>query len=386
MIEANLTTFYRLFGLVSLLGMLTVGTVTLGLSVLFRLRDWYTERVLSSVRPAIVSRIQADDPEWDTWVAGLSAVERRILRGEVYRQLRQASGTYVEELTELAVVLGMDEQARGRLVDSNSRSKMRGLARLSVIKTGVDPEWLADAATTTRERAIVGRVLASDPDFVGPASVATHLVEPGETLPSDAVYVLYQVMQRTPQAVCIVTDEWRSWDDMLVTQVLSVVRHTHDGSDTLTAWVCACLDADTATVRMAAVNALEPVIERTGRVPDDVDVDEVLSDDSVRVRAAAFEQFAAAEDPETTAQLVDAALVEPSNIGRLVAAINLEATLRERPLPPDSPLTDSLDWAASSDNTWSMDWQTPWELDWDHQPVPARESADPEPPRREVEA
>lgn len=372
MIEASLATFYRLFGYASLVGLFLVGTATLTASVLLRAWDRHTSRVLSTVRPEIVSRINADEPEWEAWVAGLSRLDRRIVRTEVYRQLRTVSGDYARELADLAVALGIDDQARGQLVASDSRDKLRGLARLAVLDTSVDPEWLADAAATPRERATVGRVLASNPEFVGPASVATYLLEPGETLPSDAVYSLYRVMSRRATAIRLVTDEWRSWDDTLVAQVLSVLRHTHDGSDALTAWICTCLEADAATVRMAAVNALEPVIDGTGQVPDAVDVDSVMRDDSVRVRAAAFEQFAGTSE-ETTARLVEAALVEPSNVACLVAALNLEAELRDRTIPAEGPLANCLDWAASTDNSWSMDWQTPWQLDWERQPVPTRE-------------
>jgi hypothetical protein len=53
-----------------------VGVGTLTLSILLAAFDRRREAARQTVRPAILSRLHEPDPEWATWYAGLSRIER----------------------------------------------------------------------------------------------------------------------------------------------------------------------------------------------------------------------------------------------------------------------------------------------------------------------
>ncbi|WEL22456.1 hypothetical protein [Halorhabdus sp. BNX81] len=365
MIEGAVADAYRLFAVLSAAGLVTTGTLLVAISVIRHYRDRYVESVIGDLRPEIVARATSDDPEWVPWITELSFVERYVLRRETRKQLESVSGAYRENISTLAVALDIDTRARRQLASDNETHRHRGLVTLLLLDARLDVDRAIATAETQYERAIIARHMQDSGDQ---SRAVELLVEPGEPLPGFALYTLYHIVRQNPATLIRETPAWKSWDTTLVVQLLSILRRVEwVETPEVTSWLRVCLSADSPAIRAGAVNALEPYISATGSVPPRLDIDSVLLDPSIRVRAAAFRQLSDVDDLRTQELIRSIADREPSKIGRHVVATELDRNHPETDIQPPR---------------WSINWRAPWDLEWENQPLLAPEEGEAE--RREV--
>ncbi|OYR82829.1 hypothetical protein DJ84_09495, partial [Halorubrum ezzemoulense] len=115
----------------------------------------------AALRGELLDRLYGrDEPAWNEWVAGLSAVERDELESVLDAYLRQLEGRDAAELAELGTALGIPERARGEIADGDYWDRSHALVWLALLRDAPDRDLLrAHCTETARERAAAARVL-----------------------------------------------------------------------------------------------------------------------------------------------------------------------------------------------------------------------------------
>jgi hypothetical protein len=92
------------------------------------------------VRGGLLERLRQPSPNWDGWVGGLDAEQRRVLRDLLAAYLRRLRGEDARKLRALAAALGLDERARSMVDSDDQYERLRGLTWLARLDLEVDPD------------------------------------------------------------------------------------------------------------------------------------------------------------------------------------------------------------------------------------------------------
>ena len=109
----------------------------------------------AALRSGLLDRLyEGDDPAWDEWVSGLSALERDELESLLDVYLRQLDGVDADELAALGTALGIDERARPEIAEGDYWDRIHALVWLALLRDPPDRDLLRERCTDTpRERA-----------------------------------------------------------------------------------------------------------------------------------------------------------------------------------------------------------------------------------------
>ncbi|MWG36390.1 HEAT repeat domain-containing protein [Halomarina oriensis] len=210
-------------------------------------------------RSELLTRLYGPDPDWTSWVDGLDAADRTVVRSLVYTQLRWVRGTERERLRDLASVLGLDARAERLFASERRYERLQGLTWLALLGRPVDAETVLDRCRDHPDTRAAGARLLADTDHSEARPVGTELLlAPGRPLSVLGVDTLYQLYKHdAAELVAWATRERERWDESLFIQVLDVFGECSTvGPGVSLEWVLAGLDAASPRVRAAALEAL----------------------------------------------------------------------------------------------------------------------------------
>ncbi|ELZ36198.1 hypothetical protein C471_15362 [Halorubrum saccharovorum DSM 1137] len=309
-----------------------------------------------TLRSELLDRLYGrDDPAWDEWVAGLSALERDELESLLDVYLRELEGGDADLLAELGTALGIDERARREIADGGYWDRLHALVWLALLRDAPDRDLLETRCTdTSRERAAAARVLyAAGTDDCATAGVDLLLRDDPRSFSVFGVDTLYRVAERDPTPFFErVAADFDEWEPSLQRQALLVVRHLTTvvgGADR--SWIVGALSSPDPSVRSAAWRALGAYGWDRG-LRDGVDLSAIGEDPVPSVRANAYRALGAWGDGEATAAIESAATTDPDARAQVAAAETLVAN-RGTDDPPSRRVPGS-EWVAGPEGVASV--------------------------------
>lgn len=316
------------------LGSLLVAAVlvTVGYSLLAAGRRRRRESMRADLRSGLLDRLYGpDDPDWESWVAGLSAASRDELESLLDVYLRQLDGSDAARLAELGVALGIPERSRREIAEGDYWERLHALTWLALLRDPPDRGLLeAHCTATPRERAAAVRVLymGETPDLAT-TGVDLLLEENPNAFSVFGIDTLYRVGEADPSPLLSrAAAEFDEWEPALQQQVLSVTGHLHTVvGDADLSWVVGALSSPEERVRVAAWRALG-AYGWNGPLRSRIDTTAIAADPSPVVRASAYRLLGAWGDPDALAALRTVAATESDGRTRVAAT---EALLASRP-------------------------------------------------------
>jgi len=287
--------------------------LTLGLSVYRSVKRTRRDRVESSLRTELLDRLFAEQPDWETWTAELSAVERDVVESLLDEHLRELDGSEAETLRELGDALEIPERAGRRLEARNEYDRLHALTWLTLLSR---PEPYLESSfepRTPRERASVVTLLEQT-DRLPDASTGTEILLDG----IDGQFTvfgqdtLYRVARQDPAPLLRAANEaYETWPEPLLGQVLAVCAQLETSvRESDLAWLIAVLEGGTEATRAAAAEALASFGWR-GSLRERALLERAVNDPSPRVRKAVYQMLASWGDTAALAVLRRALADEP---------------------------------------------------------------------------
>jgi hypothetical protein len=302
-----------------------IGLVTLVIST-YR---YHNEKRRRERRPAMAnelfSRLNDDDPDWETWVTELSSVERDAARSATERLLRQLRGAERRELGRLAAALGVDRERIGRDVESgNLYRTLRALTWLALVEYPSVVDRAIKHCTEDRAvRTALARVLYENNDPRANREGIDLLLDEGDgPLSVFGLDTLYRIVRQDPTHLLSLAEErHREWDDRMLLQVLLVIRHGRSGVRPASIeWVTDCVNRDpevlAETLLLLAEYGWSPQIREA------IDLTEFANHSDPEVRRAAY---IALGEWDEVGRIVDLLYEETDDLARLVGIRVLEA-------------------------------------------------------------
>lgn len=335
--------------LVSLLIATTLLTVgySVGKSIQRRRRD----SVREELRADILDRLYGpDDPGWESWVGGLSTLERSVVEALLDEYLRELRGSDIEPLFGLGDALGIPERSRRRLESGGYYERLHALTWLALLQ---DPPAVSElerhCSGTPRERAAAVRVLYAS-NHIDLASDGTRLLL-GNTTSGFSVFgidTLYRVAESNPMPVFErAASDWDAWDPALLQQVLLVTRHVNTvvgGADL--SWVVDAQSSPDERTRIEATRTMGGYGWRRS-LREQVRIDALTTDASPNVRTSAYRMLGEWGNEEAIETLLDAAARETDDRARVAAAEAIVPYLERYPVTLPPSLVDAWFWAAA---------------------------------------
>lgn len=290
----------------------------------------------AALRSELLERLYGrDDPAWNEWVAGLSALERDELESLLDVYLRELDGGDAVTLAELGTALGINERARREIAHGDYWDRIHALVWLALLRDPPDRDLLERHCTDTpRERAAAARVVyAAETDDCPTTGVDLLLRDDPSSFSVFGVDTLYRVAERDPRPFFErAAADFDEWDPPLQRQALLVVRHlTTVVGDADRSWLVGALSNPDPSVRSAAWRALG-AYGWDRRLRGAVDLAAIPDDTDPSVRANAYRALGVWGDGEAIAAIESTARAEPDPRTRVAAAETLVAN-RE----PDAP-------------------------------------------------
>ena len=184
----------------------------------------------AALRSGLLDRLyRGDDPAWDEWVSGLSALERDELESLLDVYLRQLDGGDADELAALGTALGIDERARREIAEGDYWDRIHALVWLALLRDPPDRDLLRERCTDTpRERAAAARVLyAAGTDDCATTGVDLLLGDEPSAFSVFGVDTLYRVAERDPAPFFErAAADFEAWEPKLQRQALLVVARS----------------------------------------------------------------------------------------------------------------------------------------------------------------
>ena len=296
--------------------------LTTGLSVFRSVQDTRRGRVRDDLQGRLLDGVFSEDPGWESWVRGLSGVERDVVEDLLDEYLRELDGENVARLQELGVALGIPERSRRHLEARGEYKRLYALTWLALL--GRPEEYHAADFTpeTPRERASVARLRHETDDLDSPAEgVAIMLNGTTSQFSIFGQDTLYRIATDDPGALFrVATEQYREWSQPLLVQVLVVCQHL--GTTVTTedlSWFVGVLEHDVPAVRAAATRALGNVGWRQD-IRSDLFLNRLVRDPSSEVRSATYGLLARWGDQQALETLADALVEEDHPRARLVGA------------------------------------------------------------------
>ncbi|EMA63047.1 HEAT repeat domain-containing protein [Halorubrum lipolyticum] len=311
--------------------------VTVGYSVRAARRRRRRVPARAGLRSELLDRLYGrDEPAWDEWVAGLSALERDELESLLDVYLRELEGRDAAELAGLGTALGIDERARREIAEGDYWDRIHALVWLALLRDPPDRGLLEARCTDTpRERAAAARVLhAAATDDCATTGVDLLLRDNPSAFSVFGVDTLYRVAERDPTPFFErAAADFNDWEPALQRQALLVVRHlTTVVGDADLSWVVGALSSPDPRVRSAAWRALG-AYGWNRRLRGVVDPEAIPDDPDPTVRASAYRALGVWGDADAIGAIEAAATAEPDARARIAAA---ETLVSHR--GPDAPV------------------------------------------------
>ncbi|MFQ3293617.1 MAG: hypothetical protein ACI8VE_000680 [Natrialbaceae archaeon] len=315
-------------GVVVLSLLVAVALVTLGRSIAGARRDARRDVRRPDLQTAIVERMGAADPEWQAWVAGLDRTERSVAKEILRAYFDLVDGEARESLRGLGRALGIDRTARWNLRTGNRFERLEALSWIALLDVDISIETLRSTCLETPEtRAGAARVLYEQ-DRADAARVGTaFLLEDPDPLSVFGVDTLYQLNKSDPSPLLDRAKEaYGIWSESLLIQVLQVIGKTSPTTaDNPLGWIGFLFVSDSLRVRRAAAEAIVGYGWHSD-IRAVVDVDQIRTDESSRVRRAVYRTLAAWDDAPSSDALVDAVRTESDPRSAVVAVEALDRT------------------------------------------------------------
>lgn len=349
-----------------------IAVVTLGVGlVTVATAGWYhrqrrrREAARDRMKGQFLERLFDPDPDWEGWVDGLSAAERRAVRTLLEEYLRQLRGSEHERLCELGRALGIQAAARRNL--ATPRKRFRALTWLALLEAEVPVERLSEyCLDTPRHRAGAARVLYENghPD-AGQTGTDLLVGDGDQPLSAFGLDTLYRLNEgdATP-LLSLFPAAAEDWETPLLVQALFTLRYASVGDPDRLEWLLDLLTHESPRVRTAAI----AVVERhgwRGQFRQRVDVDRLVTDPDPSVRTDAYLLLASWGDDRSADRLracLDGAF--DTQLLALVRALSVhpraglpEPTERTRPVVDwvraDAAVTGERDRVWGGDSAWA---------------------------------
>ncbi|ELY93840.1 hypothetical protein C483_04154 [Natrialba hulunbeirensis JCM 10989] len=324
-----------------------VGIFTLSLSVFLFWLDRRRTAARTEIAPAILARLDRDDPEWNDWYQDLSLIERYVAREVVASYLRRVRGRERAQLVQFAEDVGLIDHARSLLGNPLLFNRLRGLVWLTILECPVSVERLRVTSTSHPEtRAAAARLLAvSDVPEASQNGTALLCWSGEDRLSTFGLDTLYQLnsTDATPLLTLTATDGvW--WDEGLLVQALTTLGYCQSTQELAQfEWLLGLLEHDSPRVRAATLIALGQHGWRW-RLRDRIDVEQALTDPEPQVRTAAYDLLSRWGDSESLDWLQYGVASDPDERSRLAAARLLDRSGTPLPAATDDNVVRTIDW------------------------------------------
>lgn len=187
-------------GVLVFASLIGLGLVTVVLSVRVERENDREEAVRPAIRAGLFDRLQRDEPDWESWIDDLTAVERKVLRELLNSHLRLVDGSDRKRLQPLGTALGVDRWALRTLETDDRYAKLTALSWLARIDHSHDPELIRQAcATDAALRAAGARVMLEQryPD-APERGMRLLLDDPTDPLSAFGLDTLYELARSRP--------------------------------------------------------------------------------------------------------------------------------------------------------------------------------------------
>ncbi|WP_136689335.1 HEAT repeat domain-containing protein [Halorhabdus amylolytica] len=345
--SVSLTVVLIVAALVIGLALAVMFWLTVGLSIYRSIEDTRRARVRDELQEQLLEGTFDPDFDWETWVAGLSGVERDVVESLLDEYLRELDGQNVERLRELGDALGIADRSKRRLERGGEYERLYALTWLTLLERPENLHAAEFSPRTQRERAAVARLRYESNDFENPREGISLLLEGARS--QFTVFgqdTLYRIGTEDPEALLDVAERnYATWPEPLLVQVLVVCRHLAAGVTTEDlSWLTAALEADNEAVREAAALALGNVGWRKD-VRSDLFLDRLVADPSPRVRGAIYRMLARWSDQQALDTLLRALENEFDPRTRLLGTEALGSQRDQLPEERATALGDAWTWS-----------------------------------------
>lgn len=314
---------------------LVVGTTTVGLSYYKQRAETHRQHARQRVRAQLFDNQRAENPNWGTWITGLSGLERRELEDLLEQYLRMLDGSERQLYHDLALAVGMGDRAAAQLDRSATVPRLRALARLSLLSYPLDRQRLFETCLDTRRtREAAARLVAERPaEFDNPGTVGTVLLlwEADRSLTPYGQETLYDLTNGRPAPLLIRAQrDVTEWSPELLGAVCSVLEHSHpSGTDHQFEWVFPLFEADNPRVRAAAIK----VFKRHGwrhQLRSRIPFRQLVTDEAPYVRRTTYQVLTYWGD-ERARQLLEWAVIDEDDPRCQLTAVRALAVLDANP-------------------------------------------------------
>lgn len=326
---------------------LPIGLITVGISVRRYRRDERTSELQPVITAELFDRLGEDDPDWETWVAGLSVAERVAARSVAERLLRQLRGAERRELGRLAFALGIDrDRLRQDIESGDLYPTLRALTWLALVEYPSVVDAAIDHCTWDRTvRSALARVLYENDDPRASRTGVDLLLGGGtEPLSVFGLDTLYRIARRDPSHLLErADDDHGTWSDPVLVQVLVAVRHGGSAiGPTSIAWVLDCLYRDPEVQAEALLLLGE--YGWSPRIREAVDLGAFCTHPEPTVRQAAYVALGewGGDELESAAESIRD---EPDDLARLVGIRVLRANGLDAIDEPSETFARTRQWA-----------------------------------------
>lgn len=321
--------------------------LTISLSVYRSVKRTRRDRVEPELRTELLSRLFAENPDWEAWTGELSAVERDVVESLLDEHLRELDGSEAEMLRRLGDALGIPERAGRRLEAGSEYDRLHALTWLTLLRR---PEPYLESSfepRTPRERASVVTLLEKTDRLPDEATgIAILLDGIDEQFTVFGQDTLYRVARRNPAPLLRTASEaYETWPEPLLGQVLAVCAQLETSvRESELAWIVAVLETGTEATRAAAADALASFGWRAS-LREQAFLERAVNDPSPRVRKAVYEMLASWGDTAAL-HVLRRALADETDPGALTAGMTALARRQDRfETDPGVMLGAAWDWS-----------------------------------------
>lgn len=268
--------------------------LTIGFSVYRSVKKTRRDSVHPDLRTELLDRLFAEDPEWEQWITGLTAVEREVVESLLDEHLRELDGTEAETLRHLGDALGIPERAGRHLEAGGEYARLQALTWLTLLRRPAPYTDSSFEPQTPRERASVVTLLEKTDQLPDEETGISVLLDGAdEQFTVFGQDTLYRVARRNPEPLLKKASEaYNEWPEPLLGQVLAVCSELETSvSEGELAWLVAVLETGNEATRAAAADALGSFGWRVS-LREQAFLERAVRDPSPWVRRAVYEMLA----------------------------------------------------------------------------------------------
>lgn len=332
-LEPTIVLIYAGGAIVTLFLLLSMAAIAT--SVRERRRDRKRVAARERVRSSLFGRAAQDEPDWESWIADLSATERTQVADIIEHYLRTLRGSGQESFLAVARAMDMGAAADEHLDDSSILNRLRALARLTVLDYPIDEQrLLATSLEHRRTREAAARLLYERrEEFANPEALGTALLlwDGQQSMGIRGLETLHDLNSTDPFALFSQgfwgVHRWRPTVLVQVCTVLQACRIRRVGP--IHEWVFTLFDHWNPRLRAAAIRAVKSAGHRDD-VRSRIPFTQLITDEDPRVRRSTYQVLAAWGDTRAKGLLEWAVIDEEDERAQLVA-IRALASLESEP-------------------------------------------------------